>query len=245
MPPALFPKTPVFPTTHWTQVRMVQQGTVEDAAHAMEQLCKDYWYPVYAFLRRSGHGDHDAEDLTQVFFQHLVTDQAIQSARKDAGKLRTFLLGVLMRLLSNHTRHHAAQKRGGGIVHLSFDEMNAEERYAHEPVDGHDPEWIFSHAWAQELVTHVREKLRETFIATGREQVFELLLPFLVWDAEPPSQKEIAQKLGSSEAAVRVLVHRVRGKFRDLLRSEVIKTVLSPEEVASELVWLQNVLGGK
>jgi len=234
-----------FPTTHWTLVQAVQGGNAAHAAKAMEQLCKGYWYPIYAFLRRSGHSTEDAEDLTQAFFHRLITEDAIQTVRQDVGKLRSYLLGVLRRLMSDHTRHNSAQKRGGGILHISFEEMDAEERYAREPQDTHDPEWIFTHAWAHELLAGVREKLREAFSATGRAGVFDVLLPFLMWDNEPPSHKEIAKQLGSSETATRILIHRLRTKFRDLLRDEVARTVLTPQEIPGELAWLQSVLAEK
>ncbi len=234
-----------FPTTHWTLVQIVQGNDAAAAAQAMDELCKGYWYPIYAFLRRSGHGVEDAEDLAQAFFEKLISEDAIQAARQDAGKLRSFLLSVLKRMLSKHARRHSAQKRGGGQIHVSFDEMNAEERYAREPWDTRDPEWIFTHAWAHELLAGVREKLRVTLAATGRAETFDLLLPFLLWDNEPPSHKEIAQQLGSSETAARILIFRLRGKFRDLLREEVARTVLSPDEIAGEMAWLQNVLSAK
>ncbi len=245
MPQADTTSNSAFPTTHWTLVQAVQGGNAADAALAMEQLCKGYWYPIYAYLRRSGHGTEDAEDLTQAFFHRLITDDAIQSVRQDVGKLRSYLLGVLKRLMSDHTRHHAAQKRGGGILHISFEAMDAEERYAREPQDTRDPEWIFTHAWAHELLTGVREKLRDAFSATGRAGVFDVLLPFLMWDNEPPSHKEIAKQLGSSETATRILIHRLRTKFRDLLRDEVARTVLTPQEIPGELAWLQSVLAEK
>lgn len=231
-----------FPTTHWTLVSAVQGGGPEEAAQAMEELCRSYWYPIYAFLRRSGHSAADAEDLTQAFFHRLITEDALLSARQDAGKLRSWLLGVLKRLLSDHSRHHATQKRGGGQVMVSFDEMDAEERYAREPVDAHDPERIFTHTWAHQLLAGVREKLRGAYETTGRAGVFDVLLPFLTCDREPPSHREIANQLGSSEAASRILIHRLRVKFRDLLRDEVALTVLTPEEIPGELAWLQGVL---
>lgn len=234
-----------FPTTHWTLVLAVQEGSAAEAAQAMEDLCKRYWYPIYAFLRRSGHAAHDAEDLTQGFFEKLIGDEAMQHARQEAGKLRSYLLAVLKRHLSDHHRHAKAQKRGGILTHISFEEMDAEERYANEPLDTRDPEKIFTHAWANELLAGVREKLRESFTATGRTEVFNLLLPFLVWDADPPACKEIAQQLGASEAATRILIHRLRAKFRDLLRDEVARTVLKPEEIPGELAWLQSVLSQK
>lgn len=150
-----------FPTTHWTLVQAVQSGGPEEAARAMETLCEGYWYPIYAFLRRSGYAEPDAEDLTQGFFHRLVTEEALQTACQETGKLRSYLLGVLRRLLSDEARREAAQKRGGGAPHVSFDGLGAEERYAVEPEDIRDPEWLFAQSWARQLLTDVREKLRQ------------------------------------------------------------------------------------
>ena len=231
--------------TRWTLVQAVQSDDGEKAAQAMEALCHCYWYPIYAFLRRSGHNAQDAEDLTQEFFQKLVTGTALDTARQDGGKLRSYLLGILKRQLSKRARHDHAQKRGGGQTQLSFDALQASERYELEPLDNHDPEWLFTHAWAQDLLASVREKLRAAYQVTGHEGVFDILLPFLIWDKEPPSHREIAAQIGSSEAGSRILIHRLRTKFRDLLRDEVSLTVLTPEEIPEEMAWLQNVLAGK
>lgn len=236
------PDPAAFPTTHWTLVQTVQGDDATAAARAMEELCKDYWYPIYAYLRRSGHDPEDAEDLTQCFFEKLISDDAIQAARKEAGKLRSFLLGILRRVLSDHARRARALKRGGRSPHISFDGMNAEQRYAIEPQDIRDPEWMFTHAWAHELLAGVREKMRAAFQATGRGATFDLLLPYLLWDNEPPTHRELAEKLGSNEAATRILIHRLRAKFRELLHLEVARTVLSPTEIASEMAWLQSML---
>ena len=233
-----------FPTTHWTLVHAVQEGDATAAATAMEELCKGYWYPIYAFLRRSGRTAADAEDLTQEFFQKLITDEALHSARKEIGKLRSLLLGVLKRVISYRTRHDSALKRGGDVPHVSFGEMGAEERYACEPQDNRDPEWLFAHTWAQDLLARVRERLRVAYGSSGRAEVFDVLLPFLMWDNEPPSHLEIAQQIGTSEGGSRILIHRLRGKFRDLLREEVAQTVLAPEEVPAEMAWLQTILTG-
>ena len=231
-----------FPTTHWTLVQAVQGGDADDAARAMEKLCAGYWYPIYAYLRRSGHAAHDAEDLTQAFFQRLITEGGLLSAEQKDGKLRSWLLGVLKHLLSDHFRHHGTQKRGGGISHISFDEMAAEDRYTHEPQTMGDPDAFFTQVWAQDLLTTVRGRLREAYEAAGRKEVFELLLPYLMWDQEPPSCRQIAAKIGSSEVATRILIHRLRVKFRTLLKDEVARTVLTPEEIPGELAWLQSVL---
>lgn len=231
-----------FPTTHWTIVHAVQSGDADAAARAMEALCKGYWYPIYAFLRRSGHSAHDAEDLTQAFFHRLITEGALLMAQQHEGKLRSWMLGVLKHLLSDHNRHHATQKRGGGVPHVSFDDLHAEERYALASRDEGDPDAFFTLVWAQDLLAGVREKLRDAYEVAGRREVFDLLLPFLMWDNDPPSCREIAEKIGSSEVATRILIHRLRVKFRALLREEIARTVLSPEEIPGELAWLQRVL---
>lgn len=231
---------PEFPTTHWTLVTRVRQGGVVRQA-ALEELCQLYWYPIYAFLRKRGHAQHDAEDLTQGFFAKLLNDETLDVADGEKGRLRTFLLFSLNRHLADQGRRDATQKRGGGRQIISFEAMNAEERYAHEPQELRDPERLFTQAWVHLLLEGVREKLRESFAATGRAGVFEMLLPFLLGE-DPPSYRDVAVKLDSSETAVRLLVFRARAKFRELLRDEIARTVLVPEDVPGEMAWLKSVL---
>lgn len=230
-----------FPTTHWTMVHAVQEGTPEEAARAMEAICRDYWFPIYAYLRRCGNPAHFAEDMTQALFEKVISDEAIRKVRRDRGKLRSYLLGMLLRLLSDQSRHARAAKRGGGEPIVSFDEMEAEERYAREPRDLDDPEKIFAHAWAVDLLERVHVQLRQAFEAEGRLEVYETLQPWLSGDDAPPYE-ELAAKLGKSNGAARLVVHRLRKTFRDLLEREVAKTVLNPDEVEEELAWLRKVL---
>ena len=234
-----------FPLTQWSVVYAIQSESAAEAARAMDYLCRCYWYPIYAFLRRNGCPAHDAEDLTQAFFHRLITEEALLSARQEAGKLRSYLLAVLKRLISDQQRHQSARKRGGGFLKVSFDEMAAEQRYACEPQDTHDPEWLYTRAWALDLLARVRTKLRLNLEASGRAGIYDLLQPFLEWETDQPSHYEIACKAGISETATRILIHRLRAKFRDLLREEVAKTVLRPEEVADEMSWLKKVLAEK
>lgn len=236
------PRDDHFPPTQWTLVRAAQSDDPADVEQAMNQICRRYWYPIYAYLRRSQRSKHDAEDLTQVFFEHLLKGDAIQQIRREGGKLRSFLLGSLKHVLSDQARHDRAQKRGGGQTHLSLDEMAAEERYEHEPVDTRDPEWLFTHAWAHDLLAGIRERLQEAFSVSGRAEVFETLLPFLMWDEDPPSHREVAQKLGCSEAASRVTIMRLRNRFRAMLEEELACTVVSPEDIPGELAWLRSML---
>lgn len=237
--------SPDFPTTHWTLVKAVQAGNPEEAAKAMETLCKGYWYPIYAFLRRSGHASHDAEDLTQMLFTQLVSDDALQRARQEAGRLRSFLLGMLKRLISDHQRHAGAQKRGGGQAPLSLEAMTAEQRYASEPVDRRDAEWIFTCSWAEEVVTHARNRLRESFQSNDRASVYEALLPFITWSDDPPSYQKIAGQIGASLTSVRIQIFRLRAQFREMIEEEVARTVVDRADVPEEMKRLQAALAEK
>lgn len=239
MPPAQ--TYAAFPSTHWTLVRDVQTGEPA-AALALAKICERYWFPIYAFLRRSGHGRSDAEDLTQTFFQRLIERDTFNTFQPEGTKLRSFLLGCLKHTLSDHARHDNAQKRGGQVPHVSFDSMEADERYQHEPQETRDPESHFAQHWARELLARVREQLRASFIQSRRVEIFDALLPYISLDEQPPSYREIATKIGGSEANARILVFRLREKFRDLLRAEVAITVSSPEEVQSEMDWLLAAL---
>jgi RNA polymerase sigma-70 factor (ECF subfamily) len=232
---------PDFPTTQWTLVTRVRQGG-EVRRAALQELCGLYWYPIYVFLRRQGHSPHRAEDLTQGFFVKLLNDESLAAADKGQGRLRTYLLQHLKRHLADQRRFDGALKRGGGLRTISFEELHAEERYAREPLDLRDPERLFSQAWANELVAGVREKLRADFEDAKRPQAFEVLLPFLLFDEEPPSYRAVAAQLRATEVSVRLMVHRLRAKFRDLLRDEVARTMESSVEVDAEIEWLKSVL---
>ena len=240
-PAGLPGRGPEFPTTHWTLVTRVRAGG-EVRQAALEELCRLYWYPIYAFLRRRGYPQHDAEDFTQGFFLKLLADESLSAADESRGRLRTYLLQHLKRHLADQKRFDGALKRGGAAHTISFDEMRAEERYAHEPQDERDPERLFTRAWANELLAGVREKLRADFEAAKRPHGFDVLLPFLLLDDDPPSYREVALQLRATEVSVRLMVSRLRAKFRELLREEVARTVLVPEDVASELAWLKSVL---
>ncbi len=230
-----------FPTTHWTLIMRARQGG-EFKQAALEELSCLYWYPIYAFVRRRGYTHQDAEDITQGFFLKLLADESFEAAERDKGRLRTFLLHSLHRHLSDQHRQKTAQKRGGGRQVIAFEDLNAEERYANEPKDKRDPEWLFTKAWANSLIDAVQARMRVAFTETGRSGVFETLLPYLLWEDRPPAYREVAEKLDASETAVRLLVFRMRSNFRELLREEVARTVHAPQDVAEELEWLKSVL---
>ena len=235
---------PEFPTTHWTLVMRVREGGAVRQT-ALDELCRLYWYPIYAFLRRRGLSPQDAEDFTQGFFLKVLAEESFSLADESKGRLRTYLLHHLKRHLFDRHRFDGARKRGGGAQTISFDEMQAEERYAHEPLDERDPESLFTRAWVNELLAGVREKLRADFEDADRPQIFEALLPFLLLDDDLPPYREVAAQLRATEVSVRLMVSRLRAKFRELLREEVARTVLVPADVAGELAWLKSVLMGK
>ena len=224
---------------------MIQRGTVKEAASGLQEICRLYWYPIYAYLRRKGFSAHDAEDFTQEFFQELISEDALLTVRKERGSLRGYLLGVLQRVLADDARHRTAQRRNPGLPLLSLDELAAEDRYGREPQDVRDPEKLFAQAWAHEVFAAVRGRLGEAFAEAGRSKVFETLLPFLTCEEPPPSQREIAEKLGVSENAAGILVFRLRQTFRELLREEIATTVLSTEEIPAEMAWFQSMLSSR
>lgn len=236
-------RNPDFPETHWTLVETVQGADKKLAEVALEHICEQYWYPVYAYLRRAGRSAEDAEDLTQMLFQKLVVDDALQLAQQERGRLRSFLIGMIRQVISRQARHNDAQKRGGGRPVLSLDETVADGRYAHEPADLQDPERLYNRAWAMQLIDTVRLKLRDSFARNQRLTDYEILEPYLGWEDAPAPYAELGLQLKSSECNARVLVHRLRRKFRDLLEAEVAKTVVSRQDIAEELAWMREVLG--
>ena len=223
-------------------VQVLQGSDRRLADVALADICGRYWYPVYAYLRRSGWSAPDAEDLTQTTFQRLVTEEALRHVRQERGRLRSFLIGMIRQVISHHSRHHRAARRGGGVTILSLDEAGADQRYAGEPVDLLDPQRLYDRAWAQQLMETVRQKLHTSFVRTGRMEVWELVEPYLGWDDDPAPFAELGLRLHSSANAVRVLVHRLRKKFRELLEDEIGFTVSRQEDIPAELAWLRGVL---
>lgn len=233
---------PQFPTTHWTLVQTIRTGDSDAVAHALGEICQGYWYPVYAYLRRSGRNEQDAEDLTQAFFVKLISEETLKEAEAERGRLRTFLLAVLNRMLVDDTRHRNAAKRGGGTPDFSLDHMNAEERYRNEPADTDDPEKIYLRAWANQVLENARNKVRTAFSEEGREGLYQKIEPFLTTDEDTPPYGELAEELNSTEGAVRLLVHRTRKKFRTQLEKDVAHTVVDTNDVKKELDWLRSAL---
>ena len=233
-----------FPATRWTLIRRAQKGGEAEAARAMEEICRQYWYPIYAFARHRGFSPHDAEDLTQTFFQRLVASETIQAAREEKGLMRSFMLSLLKRVISNHVRHASAEKRGGlDAATVSFDDVDAEERYSHEPVGIHDPEALFDRAWAQEVLDTAEKKLKDDFSRADNLESYEQLREFLPLGDNTTPYAQVAKKLGIAEGTLRLQIHRMRKRYGKLIEEEIAQTVNSPEEVKIELAHLMTVIG--
>jgi RNA polymerase sigma factor (sigma-70 family) len=228
----------VFATTHWSVVVRAGDSRSPEAASAMERLCQTYWYPLYVFVRRKGHGHEDASDLTQEFFARFIEKRYLHSVDAKLGKFRTFLLTSMTHFLANEWDKMQAQRRGGGCQVLSLDAATADERYRLEPVDHKTPERIFERRWAQTVMSVVLDRLA----AETEEKRFEVLKGFLLEDKGVVSYEAVSSQLSISVAAVTSAIHRMRGRFRALLFEEVANTVDKPEEVEPELRHLLAAL---
>jgi RNA polymerase sigma-70 factor (ECF subfamily) len=231
-----------FLSTHWSLVLAAGDDTSPRATEALEQLCRAYWYPLYAYVRRRNFSAHEAQDLTQEFFARLLRNRELPKAGPEKGRFRFFLLLRLKHFLINEWERLRAEKRGGGRSALSLDELTAEQRYALEPSDSMTPDRIFERRWAITLLENVLRRLREEWHAAGKEIHFETLKVFLSAESWLPAHAEIGARLGLSEGAVKVAVHRLRERYRALIRDEIAQTVASPAEVDDELRHLLDVL---
>jgi len=233
-----------FPVTRWTLIQEIQRGSEGDAARAMEEICRQYWYPLYAFARHRGLSSHDAEDITQVVFQNLLTHDALQSVHAEKGRMRTFMLAMLKNLISKKHRHDTAEKRGGPKAPLvSFDEMSAEERYLSEPATQNDSDTLFDRAWATGVLTAAEEKLRAEYASANNTETFEPLREFLPLGANATPYADVAKTLAVTESTLRLLIHRMRKHYGELIEEEIAQTVNDPEEAKAELQHLLSVIG--
>lgn len=236
------PQGPQFITTHWSAVLQAGQGDSAVASAALEELCRAYWYPLYAFVRRQGHSPEEAEDLTQSFFERLLEKDYIKLADPERGKFRSFLLSALKNFLTNDWERSTQQKRGGGRLLISWDQASVERRYQMEPVDQLSPEKLYEKQWAMTLLEHVLARLREEQVAAGRELFFEGVKNRLWGDTSSTGYAELGARLGLTEVALKVAVHRLRLRYRELLREETGRTVAAPFEVQEELEGLRAIL---
>lgn len=234
------PAAGVFATTHWSVVVSAGDSQSPEAAWAMERLCRAYWYPLYVFVRRRGHGHEDASDLTQAFFAKFLEKNYLKSVDASRGKFRTFLLTSMTHFLANEWDKSQAQRRGAGARVLSLDEAAADARYQLEAVDGATPERMFERHWAETVLGVALDRLA----GETEEGKFEVLKGFLIEDKGAVSYDEAATALRVSVSAVTSAIHRMRARFRTLMYEEVANTVDRPDQVEPELRHLLAALYG-
>jgi DNA-directed RNA polymerase specialized sigma24 family protein len=234
-----------FPTTHWSLVLHAGNGSESQARAALETLCRQYWYPLYKFVRRSGRPHHEAEDCTQAFLARLLAMDGVARARPERGRFRSFLLSALRNFLTNEWQRAGAEKRGGGQPTFPLDFSTAGKRFAHEPIDaGLTPEQAFDRAWAVELTESALAELRAEYEKSGRAALFAALAP-LVWGNNPDEPLgQPASRLGLDVHAFTVALQRLRRRVGDRLRARVGETVAHAVEVDAELRHLVAALAG-
>lgn len=231
-----------FVTTHWSVVLTAGRSDTTRAHEALEKLCRAYWFPLYAYARRRGYSVEDAQDLTQEFFARVLEHHWLSRADQARGRFRTFLLTAMERFLANEWDKVRALKRGGGQRNIPIQLDTAETRYGVEPADTRTPEQAFEYRWALALLDEVVGQLEAEFRSRGQSEMFTALKPCLVGDRASQPYAELAGKLGMEEGAVKVAVHRLRLRYRELLRAEIANTVDSDGEVEAEMRHLFNVL---
>jgi RNA polymerase sigma-70 factor (ECF subfamily) len=231
----------VFATTHWSVVLAAGQSADTQASEALEQLCRTYWYPLYAYVRREGNCPEDAQDLTQEFFARLLARKSLSQVAPEKGKFRSFLLAALRHFLSDERDKACTLKRGGGAPHLSLDAQEAEDRYRLEPVDRLDAERTYERRWALTLLEQALTRLRDETIAAGKADAFEALRDFVAGENDI-SCAEAAAQLGVTESAVKSAVHRLRQRYRELVREEIAHTLADTEEIDEEIRYLITVM---
>lgn len=232
----------LFRTTHWSVILAAGDAASPAATASLGTLCQTYWFPLYCCVRRHGYPPEDAQDLTQAFFAKLLSGNQVALADPERGRFRTFLLRSLENFLRNQHRDQQALKRGGGRERVSFEVIQAEERYAEEPSEQLSPAAIFERQWACTLLERVLERLRVEFTTSGRLELFQQLEPHLWGDGASTAHGVIAQSLGMTVVAVRVTLHRLRQRFHDLLLTEIAETVDDPRDADDELRHLRQVL---
>ena len=234
-----------FATTHWSLVVAAKpdEASQTHARKALEELCRAYWYPLYAFVRHRGYSSSDAEDLTQSFFARIIETGGFASADPERGRFRSYLLGAMKHFLANEWHRAQAQKRGGGVTFLELDALDPEARYALEPAQSPHPDAGFDREWAQESIARAMEKLRAESEASGKGELFEAIKGSLT--GEELARNETAARLGMTEGAVKVAVHRLRKRYRELLRAEIADTVNDPSDIDDEMCHLVAALRRK
>src|SRR6266705_622291 len=237
------PGSSQFPTTRWTLVVAAGAPHRKEARSALVSLCEGYWYPLYAYLRRHGYPADQAQDLTQDFFMRVLEGRYLDRADPEKGRFRSFLLTSLKFFVADEEDRYCAHKRGGGAV-LPLEFSSGEERYQREPAHDETPERIFERRWALSVLDRVVDRLRNEFVQHGRSEHFERLKVFLLGQSDAP-YAALAREIHTSEGALKVAIHRLRKRYRELFRQEIADTVADPAEVEYEHRFMAAVLTRK
>jgi RNA polymerase sigma-70 factor (ECF subfamily) len=237
------PSPPIFATTHWSVVLTASSPAVPEARQALEELCRAYWYPLYAYVRRRGHDAHQAQDLTQEFFTRFLASDALSSVNQEKGRFRSYLLAAMNHFLTNEWKRGQTLKRGAAITLLSLDEAVAEERYQLEPATELTPEILYERRWTLTLLDQVLPRLRDEYAAAGKGELFDQLRMYLSDAKGALSYADAAARIGLNESAARQAVHRLRKRYRELIRAEIAQTVSDPQEIDDEIRHLFEIFG--
>ena len=233
----------VFPGTRWSIVQWAGASQPNaETSRALEDICKGYWLPIYAFIRHTGFRPTDAEELTQEFLMRLVEGEYLAKAEREREKLRSLLLACVKHFLSSQSLTSTPLNRGGGQVPISIDPAVAEYRYAVDPVDDLTPDAVFERRWAMSLMNQVMEGLGQQMELEGKRPLFDALLPFTHLEAAPTSIAEVAGSLGMNEAAVKMAISRLRHRLRDRLREAITETLAPGENLEAEILHLRSQL---
>jgi len=231
-----------FVSTRWTAVLAAGHKSSPHSDQALAELCQTYWYPLYAYVRRQGRSREDAEDLVQAFFERFLQKNYLESVSSERGKFRAFLLACLKHFLANEWDKATRQKRGGTATHFSLDWQTADKRYQLEPQDFASPDRLYDREWAHALLERVLARLKQEYSTAGKEDLFEHAKDSLMGKDEGVPHVQAAAELGLDAGALRVAVHRLRKRYREMLKEEIAQTLSDPSFVQEELRSLQEAL---
>ncbi len=235
------PSAAGFPTTHWSRV-LAASGDDPGSREALAALCRDYWYPLYGFVRLKGHSPEDAQDLVQGLFAELIGRRALRGLDPARGRFRSFLMACCSRSIAKHHARERALKRGGGLAPIAIDWAQGESRLTAEPAHDETPERLFERRWAATLLERVLQRVDAEMARSDRKALYERLRPGLLGQEDAPPYRQVAEELGLTEGAVKAAAHRLRAVYRRRVREEVARTVADPAEVDAECEALLGIL---
>lgn len=227
--------------TEWLTVNQAQQGGA-GSLQALEKLCQTYWYPLYVYVRGQGHDHHAAQDLTQEFFSRLLARDWLRNVHPSKGRFRAFLLDAMNKFLTDEWRRAGTLKRGGGRAVFSLDALAAEQRFQHEPAHHESPDRLFDRSWAATVAEQALASLRQEYLARDQAGLFDALKHTLAGERSPAGQAEIARRLGFKPGTLRKSAQRLRERYQELLRTEIVQTVINPDELDDEIRHIREAL---